>query len=88
MLYVLVMRDPPNIGNGNNDDGFSLQNKTGVYVLTGSLVGVFVMVNEMLNYYVSKKLNSWLDYYSIPSDNISQLLPTDTLRSQLFNDVS
>ena len=57
MLYVLVMRDPPSIGNGNNDDGFSLQNKTGVYVLTGSLVGVFAMVNEMLNCYVSKNLN-------------------------------
>ena len=48
-----------------------------------------------MGYPVSKNINekyqfviSWLDYYSIWSDNIRQLEAIYSHRSQLFNDIS
>ena len=48
-----------------------------------------------MGYPVSKNINekyqffiSWLDYYSIWSDNIRQLEAIDSHRSQLFDDIS
>ena len=47
-----------------------------------------------MGYPVSKNINekyqffiSWLDYYSIGSDNIRQLEAIDSRRSQLFNTI-